>query len=502
MRSVLLIDIPVVPVILPAKARSAVGRKLATEAALRRHLLPGVVCPPIPYSRGLLTVATVLRQAGVPVQYVNWSDEADRRRIAHVAPNVDVVGISCMTSGHNAAADAAALVRARNPRAAIVLGGHHATELGAALLDTLPIDAVVRGDGGAAMLGIARSAPELDQIPGVCTRRHPDTIPVRDAYASMPIPAYDLLSRPLDEYGHSLRTYHGCPYACTFCAEGSTWRRDSFRNLDMVTEELAHVLTHVPKGTLVHFSDPVFNVDHDRTAELCQWLTEHARGRYLSLDTRADLLSWENVRMLRQAGFRYFRIGFESLIPDLLNRVRKGWTPAEAVECLRGLRAAAPDVVVHAYWITGLPGSTTETMKQSLADVAALLASGLIDILSNKVLVPYPGTFYYEHAAEAGLHLLSRPWAAYDRLSPPVYELNGVTSAEVYEWFCETERVAERSLRRRLSALGSSPAPRSVETYKSIAYMNSGLPAGDKEAAIQTAVASNAGDGCYQATGG
>jgi len=472
MRRVLLIDIPVVPVILPDVAQDLVRRKLTAESTLRHVLLPGVICPNTPYSRGLLMIAEGLRQAGFTVEYVVWSDPEDRRRIRELATVASLVGITCMTSGHDVAASVADQVRALNPRACIILGGHHASELGSELLDTVPsIDAVVRGDGVGAMINIAKSAPILHQIPGVCTRRHPDAAVVHEPYCTSPIPAYDLLYRPLHQYSHSLRTYHGCPYGCTFCVEGLTWRRDSFRNLEIVYAELARVLASMPKGTLVHFSDPVFNVDKRRTTELCHWLAERAAGLYLSLDTRADLLSPENIRLLRSGGFRYFRIGFESLVPDLLSSARKGWSPAEALECLRTIRAVAPDVVVHGYWITGLAGSTDETMRQSLSDARMLLDNGLIDVLSNKVLVPYPGTFYHSRGHEVGVRLLDRPWAAYDRLSPPVYDLDNLSSREIYKWFCETERAAEQCLSRRLSLLRESTRVAAVETYKAIAYM-------------------------------
>jgi radical SAM superfamily enzyme YgiQ (UPF0313 family) len=194
------------------------------------------------------------------------------------------------------------------------------------------------------------------------------------------------------------------------------------------------------------------------------------------MDTRADLLSASNVRLLRSAGFRYFRVGLETLDPTLLGRVAKGWSPAQAIECLRSIREETPDVAVHAYWITGLPGSTAETMRQSLADVETLLEQNLIDILSNKVLVPYPGTVYHSQPGSSGLHLLKAPWAAYDRLSPPVYELDRSSSAEIYDWFCLTERLAGRVLRRRLSKIDTSTAGAARETYKAVAYLGSRAP--------------------------
>lgn len=313
----------------------------------------------------------------------------------------------------------------------------------------------------------------IDGIPGVCTRSRPDAVVVAEPYSQAPMPAYELLFRPLNFYAHSLRTYHGCPYNCRFCAEGLTWRNDSCRDLEIVYEELLRLLPELPNGTMVHFSDPVFNLNVDRTETLCNWLRAHASGLYLSMDTRADLLSLENVPILRSAGFRYFRIGIDSLTPDVLATVSKRSSADQARNALRTVRSAAPDALIHAYWITGLCGSTIETANEAVRDAGQLLESGSVDILSNKMLVPYPGTPYHELPGNFGITILDRPWAAYDRMSRPVYELETMNAAQLFASFCRTEAVAGKALQARLAGLSDNEPQAGMETYKSIAYMNS-----------------------------
>lgn len=472
MRKILLIDIPVVPVVLPKQARGIVTQKLMLESIVRKSLLPGVICPSIPYTRGLLQIAAALEEAGFSIDYVVWSDPKDRIRINEFARTADIVGITCMTVGHAIAASVATEVRSLNPNALIVLGGPHATALGPRLLEEIQaLDAVVRGNGHSTMVDIGRANQSIDGIPGVCTRNSPEPLARTDPYSTAPQPAYNKLYRQLDRYAHSFRTYHGCPYRCTFCVEGMTWGQGSLQELDKLYEELNAVLRFLPKGTLVHFSDPVFNIDQDRTRALCTWLADHASHLYLSMDTRIDLLSPDRIASLRLGGFRYFRVGIESLVSDVLDEAQKDWLPNQVSESLRTLREVAPDVLVHAYWITGLPGTTHETGKRSVLDSQELIQKGLIDILSNKVLVPYPGSKYFSTPERFGLRLLNKPWKAYDRLSFPVYDLPEIGSDVIYGWFCDTERAASEALTQRVKSSLKPFVRDGLETYKSIAYM-------------------------------
>lgn len=469
---VLLVDISVVPIALPERSQEVVRRRLLLQAALRRSILPRVVCPPIPYSRGLLTLGTSLRNAGIDVDYVVWPDPRDRSLLPVLARSADVVGITCMTSGHGAAANAAAVCRHANPSCCIVLGGPHATGVGSQLLDEIPgIDGVVLGAGHPTLVHIVDSAPAIHGVPGVSTRQCPDAVPQPEAYAEAVVPDYRLLSRPVGDYQHSFRTYHGCPNGCAFCAEARTFGAGSLRPLELVFEELGSVLPCLPSGTLIHFSDPVFNLVPERTLRLCAWLEEQAQHLYLSLDMCVDRLSQDWVAALRAAGFRYFRVGVESLTQRVLDTVSKRVTVGQVYDVLEDVRANGADSVIHAYWITGLPGSTPSTLERGVAHAAQLVQRGLADIFSNKVFVPYPGTACFRHPETFGLTLLHQPWEAHDRLSPPVYHLENLGSGEIYESFLRTERAVADALEQRVRCSSSDLGAGMSEEYKSIAYL-------------------------------
>jgi len=473
MNSILLIDIPVVPVNLPEMARPYIQKKLFLEAKLRQTRLPGVVCPALPYTRGLLTVAAALQEAGYGINYIVWSDPKDRLRLRELSRSASVIGITCMTSGHDVAASIAAEVRNINRNAFIILGGPHATALGARLLDEIPaLDCIVRGHGHNVMVEIAQSAPFVDGLPGVSTRRCPDDAVRSESYSDFPMPAYNLLYRPLSEYAHSLRTSHGCPYGCSFCVERLTWNKDSFSNLDCVYHELKTILPFMREHTLIHFSDPIFNMDMKRSSVLCEWLSSYASRFYFSMDTRLDKLSADQLADLKRAGCRYLRIGLESLGPTVMKKANKGWLPSDADEILNNIHELASDIIIHGYWITGLPGSTTDTLRQSVYDAQYLVKSKLVTILSNKVLVPYPGTIYYNDPKSFDMTLLERPWRAFDRLSPPVFNLDGLTAAEIYNAFALTEKVIAETLHDEFAKSLDSNIPTSFETYKALAYLD------------------------------
>ncbi len=473
-RQVLLIDVPVVPVRLPTTVAPLVRRKLSLEAEVRHFKLPGVVCPTLPYSRGLLTIASAAKATGADVSYIVWSDTQDRRRIPDLVKSADLIGITCMTSGSGVATQIALEARSLNPSCAIVLGGPHATALGALVLEQMPaVDAVVLGDGWKTIAAIIADLTCLDQIPGVATRKFPDAVPRRESYLEAPLPAYELLFRPLAEYAHSVRTADGCPYGCMYCAERRSTRLGASRELEAVFAELARLFQELPTGTLLHFSDPVFNINPGRTKNICEFLAEHGRAFYFSIDTRPDLITSESVDVLSHGGCRYVRIGVESLQDSILTGVKRDVTRTSIDNALNVLQSTAPSILTHAYWITGLPGVDHESAFAGIEQAGSLVDSGAIDVLSNKVMVPYPGTAYYKDPSRFGINLLGRQWHQFDRLSPPVYSLRDADSSAIYEWFRTTEARAVSGLEARLSTTNIGPRSWQFETYKGMAYVPS-----------------------------
>src|SRR5262249_52766395 len=136
----------------------------------------------------------------------------------------------------------AELVRARFPRAILVLGGEHGTAVPERVLRNSPFDIVVLGEGeetfvrlAAAVLnehpweelpGIAHLAGGIYRNTGLSARsRRVDDIALPD-WESFPIEEY--ISRHQINginLGRAmpLLATRGCPYQCTFCSSPNMW---------------------------------------------------------------------------------------------------------------------------------------------------------------------------------------------------------------------------------------------------------------------------------------
>jgi elongator complex protein 3 len=95
--------------------------------------------------------------------------------------------------------------------------------------------------------------------------------------------------------------------------------------------------------------------------EEAQRINESAQHRNvgLSMETRPDLITPEEVRRLRWLGATKVQLGIQSLDDDILALNRRGHTVAETRRAMRLLRLAGFKIVVH--WMPNLLGATPES---------------------------------------------------------------------------------------------------------------------------------------------
>lgn len=81
-------------------------------------------------------------------------------------------------------------------------------------------------------------------------------------------------------------------------------------------------------------------------------------------------------------------------------------------------------------------------------------------MIGNKVLVPYPGTPYFESPWRHQMELLHQNWSKYDRLSLPVYRLANLTEYQIYFGFLTLESILLQAYETRIAnALHIAQAP-------------------------------------------
>jgi len=404
----------------------------------------------VPY--GLAAIAAVLRTEGFSVQILDGLSRSGSRRLsipdelAHLEPyygrpdrspfalfqfyqhfgygldfigrtardsGAFLVGISAMFTPYvDMALATAAAVKEHHPECRIVLGGHHATSLPQSVMASPHVDFVLRGEGEAGMVPLARalaSRGALDDIPGLVSRRphggleiSPRAV-VRDL-DSLPPPALDLLDgRPYRRKGGGSAVVvasRGCPMRCSYCCvgaqSGQPYRRRS----------VAGVLAEMEVAVREHGARFIDFEDENLALEPL-WFTELLSGirqRFgnLKVELRAmnglfpPSLSAEVVEAMRAAGFRALNLSLGTTCREQLRRFRRPPVGKAFDKCLQW--AAANGLEAVGYIVVGAPN---QSPSSSVADLLYLARRRVLAGVS--VFYPSPGSLDYHVCRRLGI---------------------------------------------------------------------------------------------------
>ena len=387
---------------------------------------------------GLLYVAGSLAGEGHEVAVVDQAAEGlTDREVADLAVEweVDLLGLSVLTSSAIRAGRIARLAKRRNPNLWVVMGNCHATFCAPHIISKYPeVDVCVRGEGEEAMVALAGALEKVDRrglgrgelpsllrdIPGLTFRNRegrpastPDR-PLIEDLDRLPFPDRRLLQRPyhikIGEIALRMGRFttvvssRGCPFECTFCCChilcSRRWRARSPGN---IVEELELLESQGYDHFL--FTDDNFTVSRRRTIKLAREM----RRRRLSLEWicegRVDQASKEMLREMVRAGCRLVFFGMESGNQRILNLYKKHTTPALNRKAVENARAAGVDIVVGSF-ILGGPGETLEEMHRTIE----FAKSCDIDFAQFNILGLSPGAPLWEEAIAKGYLDLDKYW--------------------------------------------------------------------------------------------
>jgi anaerobic magnesium-protoporphyrin IX monomethyl ester cyclase len=345
---------------------------------------------------GLPFMAARLRQRGhqtavfdrfaIQAQVGPAVDAVDAAMLARVADfQPDLIGLSTISSAAYDTVHCAASIRKAGFRGALWAGGYHATALPALMLQKIPeLEGVVAGEGEDVLAQLADgTAPSV--LPGVWRRDGSDIRAPQVPHAQvlnlddLPLPAFDLLDmsfyteqtkgtiRRHNVRAATLITSRGCHFRCRFCAESLTYGRGiRYHSAGYVLAWVQKLVADYPVDGL-HFHDNDFLADEGRVREICdglQRLNLHRRLRW-SIQARADRLTLELARLLKQSGCVLVEIGVEVGSQEELDHLRKGTTIDASQQAVRLCRRAGLDV--HAYMLQRTENETLAGLEQRLA---------------------------------------------------------------------------------------------------------------------------------------
>ncbi|MCA9752446.1 MAG: cobalamin-dependent protein, partial [Gemmatimonadetes bacterium] len=278
---------------------------------------------------------------GVWLRGLEFGEILDR-----IDPETDVIGVGLMFScGWPPVRKLLREMRDRFPRAAIVLGGEHASAEPEQVLAESPTDLCVLGEGEETLVEILdclSTGRSLADVAGVAWRneagetvKNPARARIRDL-DEIPQPKWDLF--PVETYieyasphgavrGRSMPMLatRGCPYQCTFCSSPQMWTTAwRARDATLVIEEMEW-LNATYGATDFHFEDLTAVVKRTWIVDFCKLLIErgHDFTWQLPSGTRSEAIDDEVAQLMVKAGCRNFSYSIESGSVETLKIIKK-----------------------------------------------------------------------------------------------------------------------------------------------------------------------------------
>ncbi|MBN1697351.1 MAG: B12-binding domain-containing radical SAM protein [Spirochaetales bacterium] len=363
---------------------------------------------------GLAILGTLARNAGYNVKIIYQETTPLTYDLIMWA---DMIGFSIITStapeGYRLAHSTRILNKQRNKNIPILFGGVHATFKPEEALQYG--DFVFRGEAEntfVPFLDAFNRGDDITGIPGLSRKEngrfiHNPVVTERVDMNDVPTPDWSLFVNYKPIIGIAM-TSRGCPYDCSFCSvTAMLGRRYRTRSDDLIIQDLS-----ATSSKHVFFYDDNFTADRKRTKRLLRriimerGITHHIRD--FSAQVRVDVSKDpELLDLMKEAGFKTFYIGFESVNQKTLELYKKGQTLNESIESIREIHQRG--IQIHGMFVFGSDADGKETFRETLAFVK----QNKIETVQFLIITPLPGTDHYRKLDNEG-RILCYEWERYD----------------------------------------------------------------------------------------
>jgi len=369
---------------------------------------------------GLSYVAASLEKASFKVKMLD--NYLLRKPISEVQQiilkaNPEILGITCSSASYPRCVETAKAVKEVLPSCKIVVGGWHPTYMPDSMLQHPEIDYVVMGEGERAMTDLAASItkgedPEIvGKVAGLAYRRNQKIVKTPQKFIEnldevpflarhlLPMHLYEreipfLNVKPFD----TMNIARGCPFNCIYCETRRLWGQACRAfSPKRVVDEIEHMMTNYgTKG--IYFVGDNFTINKKRTLALCELIKKSGLDIEWVCDTRADMISRDMLKPMKEAGCRTIWFGVESGSPRILKKINKGITNEQTIKAFKLCKEE--DIQTASSFILGIPGETIEDMEITYRFAKKLDP----DWAQFNVYIAVPGSGLYDEVMQNGLY--------------------------------------------------------------------------------------------------
>ena len=322
------------------------------------------------------------------------------------------IGLGCFTSDFDTIMFLAREIKSYH-NCTLIVGNVHATLTPSDFIfPESPIDIAVMGEGELTLTEILE-AEQLDvvtlrKIHGICFLDKGTGEVFRNAtrnliqdLAVLPMPAYDLID--MEYYIFPTKNIigyvfysviplfvgRGCPYKCKFCVTNTTWGKSGFRMrpIDNLIEEIKYLKEkyHIDA---IYMQDDTFTAKKAQLKEFCEKIS--LINIVWATQTRVNLITEDQIRMMKSAGCMELTFGIESGSQKILDLMNKRTNLQQAEEAFALCRKY--NIRTYANMMFNLPEETELDVQLSYKHYKKLRP----DEFGLGLTVAYPGSAIYE----------------------------------------------------------------------------------------------------------
>jgi len=413
---------------------------------------------------GLAYVAAALEKADFQVEILdnyNLKKPSEQVKLEIKRLEPEIVGITCGSVTYRRCIETAKAVKELLPSCRIVIGGWQPSYMPESLLQYPEVDYLVMGEGERAMMELANNITKgedksaIAKISGIAYRHKGKTIITPPTFIQdldqIPFPARHLL--PMHIYDRiipyldaspvdTMNVVRGCPYNCAYCETKKLWG-STVRAFSppRVVEEINHLVQNYgSKG--VYFVGDNFAINKKRTVELCNLIKKEKLDIRWVCDTRADQISRELLRKMKDAGCRTIFFGVESGSPRILEKLNRKITIEQITHALKlckeiGIRIACS-------FMLGIPGETVKDMEATFKFAKKLDP----DWCQFNTYVAVPGSALYKEIMENKLYNRVEDFVTYVKTKDFDYESVSKIQKRFHTSFNRSPKRILRKIRR------------------------------------------------------
>jgi len=319
----------------------------------------------------------------------------------------------------------------------IVLVGDHVTALPEESFKNCQVDFILTGgDYDFLLLNLSKNLEyfkynEIDNFtdnlePGIYFKSGSEIINTGKFVLNHDLSSIPIIDRELTKWrlyseknGNFLRTpgtyimsgrdcWHG---KCTFCSWTTLYPNYRVRSYENVLDEIGYLIEN-------------FNIkeimDDTGTFPVGEWLRTFCKGMIergynknisLNCNMRFDGCSFDDYKLMKDAGFRFILFGLESASDKILKKINKGIATDQIIESCKNAKKAG--LSPHITIMFGYPWEGKKDIENTLKLGSYLLKKNFAATMQATIVIPYPGTPLFNECLENDL-LKTQEWDRFD----------------------------------------------------------------------------------------